>query len=607
MRPAVSDTAADVPAGTTIPYPSGEPAAALHDGDALDVVVIGGGGAGLSAAVYAAIAGLRVAVIERTDRVGGTTAWTAGTTWVPGTHHAAEVDAADTRADAAAFLDAAVGPHAPAALRETFLDLGPEAVAVMEAGSSVQYVARKVHPDYLTQLPGSRLAGRALEPTTFDGARLGERLALVRDPLPEFTAFGGMSIERDDIGHLAGARPTEESRRHLLALRRAYRDAVAEHGRDTRRTMGNALIAGLLHTLDERRVPVLTRSEVTSVTRRQTGWDVLVDEDGTTRRVTARNLVIGSGGFNRHPGRRAALLPGLDVSWCPGAPGHTGQAHDLVDRLGGHYGTAGFAHTFYAPVSTRRREDGSWAVFPHFVMDRAKPHMVVVDQHGRRYVNEATSYHLFGKQMVMHEHEDPGSAAPSFLITDATGMWTYGLGMVRPFQRERALRRYLDDGYLVRADSLTELAERLDVPADNLERTIAHTNTSAARGEDPEFHRGLNDYQRFNGDPASETGHPNIAPVDGAPYFAVRIYPGDIGASTGFETDATAAVLGADGAPIGGVYAVGNDMQSVMGGTYPAPGITIGPGLVFAYAAVRAIVGGDPLPGAQTRRPLAGW
>lgn len=595
-----------LPAGTSIPYASGEAAAALRDGDTVDVLVVGGGGAGLSAAVYASIAGLRTAVVERTEQVGGTTAYTAGTTWVPGTYHAAEVGAVDSKAEAGEFLDAAIGPHAPAGLREAFLELGPEAVAVMEAGSAVDYVARPLHPDYLTQLPGARLSGRALEPQTFDGSVLGERLALVRPPLPEFTAFNGMSIERDDIGHLAGAHPVEESRRHLLALRRRYREAVKEHGRDTRRTMGNALITGLLHTLDTARVPVLTRSEVTAVESDGGGWRVGIREDGRDFTVTVSHLVFGSGGFNRDPQRRAALLPGHEMEWCPGAPGHTGQAHGILDRLGGRYGTAGFAHTFYAPVSTRRREDGSWAVFPHFVMDRAKPHMIVVDRHGRRFLNEATSYHLFGNQMVMQNHEDPGTATPSFLITDATGMRKYGLGMVRPFQRERALRRYLDDGYLVRAGSLTELAGQLGLPAGQLEETVAHTNVWAAKGEDPEFHRGMNEYQRFNGDPGSETGAPNIAPVDGAPYFAVRIFPGDIGASTGFVTDASAAVLGHDGGRLGGVYAVGNDMQSIMGGTYPAPGITIGPGLVFAYAAVRDIVGG-PLPGAETLKPLAGW
>src|SRR5699024_9897020 len=133
-----------------------------------------------------------------------------------------------------------------------------------------------------------------------------------------------------------------------------------------------------------------------------------------------------SGGFNRSPERRARLLPGHDLDWCPGAPGHTGQAHDLIDELGGRYGTAGLAHTYYASLSRRRRSDGSWAVFPHFVMDRAKPHMVVVDQNGHRFLNESTSYHLFGMRMVAHDHEKPGRSVPSFLITDAEGMRRYG-------------------------------------------------------------------------------------------------------------------------------------------------------------------------------------
>ncbi|MFD5598549.1 FAD-dependent oxidoreductase [Leucobacter sp. NPDC058333] len=584
---------------TSIPLSTGAAPATLVHGDEIDLLVVGAGGAGLSAAVYGALAGLATAVVERTEYVGGTTAYTAGTTWVPGTTHAAEVAAeaepADSIAEAGEFLDAAVGPHSPKSLRDAFLALGPEAVAAMEQGSHVSYRARSVHPDYLTQLPGARLSGRALEPYAFDGAQLGERLALVRPPLPEFTAFGGMSLERDDIAHLLGAHPEDESRSHLLALRRTYRDSVRDHGRDARRTMGNALIAGLLHTLDERGVPVLTQSEVASVSEASSAdpavggyWVSIRTADGEIE-VLARNIVFATGGFNRDPLRRAELLPGHPVDWCPGAPGHTGQAHAIVDALGGRYGRAAFAHTYYAPVSRRQRDDGSWAVFPHFVMDRAKPHMIVVDQAGRRYLNEATSYHLFGARMVQQNHENPGASTPSFLITDAEGMRRYGLGVVRPFQRERVLAQYIAEGYLFRAESVAALAEQLNVPGETLETTIARTNSAAARGEDPDFHRGSNAYERFNGDPASETGHPNVAPVDGAPYYAVQIFPGDIGAATGYVTDETAAVLGADGGPIGGIYAVGNDMQSVMGGTYPAPGITIGPGLVFAYAAVRDI------------------
>ena len=600
---------------TSIPTSVGEQPPRLHDGDHVDLVVVGAGGAGLSAAAYGAIAGLKAAVIERTEYVGGTTAFTAGTTWVPGTHHAQEVGAEDSKAEARKFLDAAVGSHSPAGLRETFLDLGPEAVMVMENGSHVTYRAREVHPDYLTQLPGSRLSGRALEPYPFDGALLGQRLELVRPPLPEFTVFGGMSLERDDIGHLLGAHPKDESRSHLLNLRRAFRDSVQEHGSDSRRTMGNALVAGLLHTLDERGVPVHTQSEISSIVRVDAAaadtsspavagqrpiYQVVISQAGHDITVTADNLIFASGGFNRSPQRRAQLLPGHDMEWCPGAPGHTGQAHDLVDHLGGRYGTSALAHTYYAPVSRRRRSDGTWAVFPHFVMDRAKPHMIVVDQDGHRYLNESTSYHLFGMRMVLHDHECPSRSVPSFLITDAEGMHRYGLGMVHPFQSELKLTKQVEDGYLYRSDSVAGLADQLGVPAEELVNTIEHSNESARAGEDPDFHRGSNDYERFNGDAGSETGHPNLAPVEGGPYYAVQLFPGDIGAATGYVTDEAAAVLEADGSPIPGIYAVGNDMQSVMGGTYPAPGITIGPGLVFAYAAVRNIVGA-PLPGAEAQ------
>src|SRR5699024_5821271 len=182
------------PPATTIPTANGEAPAARSPGDEVDVLGVGAGGAGLSAVVFAAIVGLRTAVIDRTEHVGGTTAFTAGTTWVPGTHHAEEVGAEDTRAQARAFLDAAVGSHSPAGLRQRFLDLGPEAVTGMESGSHVTYRARAMHPDYLTVLPGALLCGRARETHRCYGTYLGLRLSLVRDPRPEFTVFDGMSL-----------------------------------------------------------------------------------------------------------------------------------------------------------------------------------------------------------------------------------------------------------------------------------------------------------------------------------------------------------------------------------------------------------------------------
>jgi hypothetical protein len=309
---------------------------------------------------------------------------------------------------------------------------------------------------------------------------------------------------------------------------------------------------------------------------------VRVTQGGLSRRLTARGgVVLASGGFNRHPARRAERLPRIPQDWCPGAPGHTGQAHDLAEAIGAAYGPTGMSDCFWAPVSLRKRKDGSTATFPHFVFDRAKPHMVTVDHEGERFLNESTSYHLFGLAMQAAHRTRP--SIPAFLITDRQGMHKYGLGMVRP--RGMGLPEALGDGYVTSAATVAELASKLGLPAAKLEATIARLNAYAAEGTDPEFGRGTTAYQRANGDATWTGRNPSLGPIEEAPFYAVRLYPGDIGAATGFATDIEARVLDAQGRVIDGLYAVGNDMHSAMGGVYPAPGITIGPGLVFASLA----------------------
>jgi len=294
-------------------------------------------------------------------------------------------------------------------------------------------------------------------------------------------------------------------------------------------------------------------------------------------------LVLASGGFTRHPELRKKLLPGVDIEWCPGGPGHTGEAHDLLRPLGAHYGDNALSPTYWAPVSTRKRPDGSTAVWPHFVMDRAKPGMMCVNQAGKRFINESTSYHLFG--IGMQEANKTVPSVPAYLIGDAVAVRKYGIGMVRP--RERILAPYLADGYLTRGETLDDLARQLGVDADNLKESVARYNSYAETGVDPEFSRGSTAYQRHNGDATWTGSNPCIGPLKKAPFYAVRLVPGDIGAATGFATDECSRVLGASGQPIPGLYAVGADAHSVMGGVYTAPGITIGPGLVFGYLAAR--------------------
>jgi succinate dehydrogenase/fumarate reductase flavoprotein subunit len=551
-----------------------------------DLLVIGAGGAGMAAALFGALDGLRVLLVERTGLLGGTTALSAGTIWVPATHLAASVGAGEDSAErAATFLRHAVGNHSSEAMRRAFLAHGPVAIARLDRETEVRLRARPLHPDYLQEVPEASLFGRALEPLPFDARGLGARLALIRPPIPEFTLFGGMMVDRDDIGHLLKATRSFPSLLHAARLLGRHAMDRLRHPRGARLVMGNALVGRLLAALDARGVPIRLGVQVLELLRdgaRVRG--AVLAQDGARRRVLARRgVILATGGFNRHPAHRAALLPAPLAAYSPAAPGHTGEMLDLALALGARLGTTALDNAYWAPVSVRRRADGSEAVFPHFVLDRGKPGTVAVNAAGRRFVNEATSYHLFARAMYEAHAEAP--SIPAFLIADAEALRRYGLGMVRP--GGRGLAPFLADGYLTAAPTLAELARRLGVDEAGLAATVARMNAFAVSGVDEEFGRGSTAYHRVNGDASRGLPNPNLGPIATPPFYAIRLWPGDIGAATGLVVNGDAEVLDAAERPIGGLYAIGNDMQSVMGGVYPGPGITLGPAIAFAHAAAR--------------------
>ena len=555
-----------------------------------DLVVLGAGGAGLATALFAALEGARVLVLESTDRVGGTTAWSAGTSWIPGTHHAASVNPSDRLADAERYLDHAVGEQSPRALRQAFLREGARTVREAQERTQLRYRPYPKHPDYLSELEGSSLCGRALEPEPFDGRLLGPLLDVLRPPIPEFTVLGGMMVDRTDITHLLGMTRSWASLRHSARILTRYALDRLRCSRGTRLVMGNAHVARLLYSLAQHDHVTLVMNSTAVQLHGEAGRleALTIASLGERRRVCIdRALVLATGGFNRHPELRARWLPGVPANWSPSAPGHTGQAHDLVRPLGAAYAQAARSHAFWAPVSLRQRADGSTAVFPHFVMDRAKPGMLTVNARGERFVNESTSYHLFGLAMQAAHARSP--SIPAFLVGDARALRQYGMGMVRP--GGRGLAPFLADGYLTQAPTLPALAQQLGMDPDVLSATVAAHNAQAGTGVDPLFGRGQTAYQQNLGDPQWPGPNPCLGPLSQAPFYAVRLYPGDIGAATGLATNAQAQVLNAQGLPIPGLYAVGNDMQSIMGGVYPAPGITIGPGLVFGRIAARHALG----------------
>lgn len=560
----------------------------FKDQDSVDLVVIGSGAAGFSAALNAAIDGARVLLVERTAHVGGTSAISASTAWVPGTRRGLEVNPDDTPERVATFLNTAVGDRSDPKLRQAFIEQGPKAIANLEDHSALQFQVRMLHPDYLSELEGSVLRGRAIEPQPFDGKLLGPNMGLVRNPIPEFTVLGGMMVDRDDIFHLL--RLTETIKSFSYSVRivvRHYWDKLV-HPRSTRWVMGNAMIGRMLYSYIDRKGLLVTQTEVTELIQNEHGIQgVVLNQNGTQVSIRSKGgLVMASGGFNRHPTRRTELLPGTSETWCPAGPGHTGRAQELALKAGAQLGQGGLSHAFWAPVSIRKRSDGSTAAFPHFVMDRGKPGMISVDSQGQRYVNESTSYHLFGLAMQAHHSTTP--CIPTWLVCDAGALKRYGIGMIRP--GGNGLAPFLADGYLKQGHTLQELAKQIDVPAEKLEATVARFNAMADQGVDSDFQRGTTDYQRANGDATWPGANPCLGALKDGPFYAIALYPGDIGAATGLVANEHAQVLDAQGAVIQGLYACGNDMHSIMGGVYPAPGITIGPAITFGYLAAQHAV-----------------
>jgi succinate dehydrogenase/fumarate reductase flavoprotein subunit len=548
----------------------------MTKGEEFDVAVIGSGAAGLSAAVFAALDGAKVILIERTEYLGGTTAFSAGTTWAPNTRLMSQIGAEDSRDNVLGFLDRAVGNRSPRAMREAFVDNAPKAIHRLMDKTVAQFRIRPFHPDYLHELEGSTSCGRALEPEPFRASALGRDLALIRPAIPEFTILGGLQVDRDDINHLLSMGKSPKSLAYAVKLIGTYALDKLRFGRSARLVMGNALIGRLLLAARELGVEIRTKTNVTDIV--QAGEGSTLEIEGGAPVLVRGGVILATGGFSRHPTRRAEMLPTPVAEVSPSAPGHTGAMHDIVLKLGARYGEGAASNVFWAPVSKKRRADGTTAVFPHFVFDRSKPGVIAVGKDGKRFTNESRSYHEFGLAQYAT------GTVPAYLITGETGLQAYGLGMVRP--GGMGAKALIKEGYLTTAPSLTALAGKLGIDAKGLEETAKRMARFAETGKDDDFHRGETVYERANGD-ASHGPNPTLGALGPGPYYAVSISPGDIGAATGLLTDETARLLDQDNQPIPGLYACGNDMQSIMGGVYPGPGITIGPAITFAFIAAQ--------------------
>jgi glycine/D-amino acid oxidase-like deaminating enzyme len=552
----------------------------------VDVLVVGAGAAGMTAALVSSLEGLDVLLCEKFDRVGGTTATSAGTIWVPGSRQSREAGFTDEIVDAERYLDAVIGA-ARDRRRAAYFETGPQVVDYLDRRSEVKFASYARHPDYLANRPGFTIGGRALAPLPFDGRLLGADFELVRPPIGEFMALGGMMIGRDDI------EPLTRPFRSLAALRAAtallWRHATdrLRYRRGTRLLMGNALAARLFYSLRRNGVPIWLNAslqELTVVGGRVCGAVLLVE--GKRRQVTARRgIVLATGGLGGSVDRlNEYVRPPL--AHAVAFAGAAGDGMRIARTVGASVEDDHASPAFWTPVSETGWLEGGRGAFPHLVLDRAKPGLVAINAAGRRFIDEAASYHEF--VIGMYRSHTTVPTIPAWLVCDREFVEKYGLGRVPPGRRSR--RAFIASGYLVEATSLAALADKIGVDAAGLQETVQQHNRFAETGEDQEFGKGSTEFDRHNGDPRRAL-NPCLGRIETPPYYAMAVYPSALGSSVGLRADHDGRALAATGEPIAGLFVCGNDMASIMRGHYPGPGITLGPALVFAYRAAMAMRG----------------
>ena len=561
-----------------------------------DVLVIGAGAGGMTVAAVAATRGLRVIVIEKTGAVGGTTAISGGMVWVPNTSKHDSGEAQDTPEQAAAYLEAVVGSEHGADLRRHYLAEAPKAIDYLGRHTHVHLRPVPFYPDYYPDVPGATLSGRVLEPIAFDARQLGDWFTLLRPPLPEFTLFAGMMVARADIVHFRKAFGSIRSMARVLRLVARYGAQRLRSHRGTSLVLGNALAARLLKSLLDLGVAVRVNTAAMRLVEkagRIVGVEARAASGEVATIVARKGVVLATGGFSHSTRLRRQLLPAEAGEASAAAEGNTGDGIELAKAAGGIVVDSNTNNAFWTPISKFVRPDGNKAVFPHTVTDRGKPGMLAVNKAGTRFTNEADSYHEFVQAMFRAHNQGP--SIPAYLICDRQALWKYGLGAIQPMTLR--LGSYRRSGYLFEASTIPALADELGVDADNLQTTIAIYNRDAAAGVDTAFGRGSNAYHRYVGD-AGNAPNPCLRPIVTPPFYAVALYPADLGTAAGLRTSRDGEVLNGEGRPIGGLYACGNDMNSIMCGSYPGPGITLGPALVFGYLIAMSIpIAGHDGPG----------
>jgi len=555
----------------------------------VDVLVVGTGNGGLTAAVCNWEMGTKdVLIIEKQDKVGGTSATSGGGIWIPNSHYAKEAGAEDNLQDAKAYLmNTLFGEDVPEEMIDIYLEKAPEMLKFLHDRTDVRYESLAEYPDYYTNMEGARAGHRSLEPSPIMASELGDNWKNMT-----WTHFMMRMFNRIHFTQVEA---------HLLMVqlpgwKKLLARLMWDYVRDIpwrlktpisrRLACGSAGVARLYLSVLKREIPLEFNTQMVElVAEGDTVLGAVIECNGQRQRVrTAKGVILASGGFEKNQTLREQYLPApTNTTWSAGNPGNEGDALLAGLELG---------------AKTRLMNDAWWTTTlcvpdepaPRLaIMEKSFPGSCVVNRDGKRFANESQNYMAFQKDLFK-THTDEHPNAPAWHVFDATFRENFMVGplMTKAMKPDSQIpKKWFDEGFVAKANTIRELADMLGIDADGLEETIGKMNHYAETGKDEDFGRGDSAYDRYYADPAIKP-NPCLAPIVKAPFYAMRIEAGDFGTLGGLDTDTSARVKKADGGVFEGLFAVGNCSAAILP-TYPGPGATLGPAMTMAYQAARHI------------------
>ena len=551
----------------------------------VEVLVVGTGNGGLTAAVCNWEMGTKdVLIIEKQDKVGGTSATSGGGIWIPNSHYAKEVGAEDSPEAAKAYLmNTLFGEDVPEEMIDIYLEKAPEMLKYLHDRTDVRYESLAEYPDYYTNMEGAREGHRSLEPAPIMASELGanwKNMTWTHFMMRMFNRIHFTQVE----AHLLMVQ--------LPGWKKLLARLMWDYIRDIpwrlktpisrRLACGSAGVARLYLSVLKREIPLEFNTQMVElIADGDNVLGALIECNGQLQRVrAAKGVILASGGFEKNQALREQYLPApTNTTWSAGNPGNEGDALLAGLELG---------------AKTRLMNDAWWTTTlcvpdepaPRLaIMEKSFPGSCVVNRDGKRFANESQNYMAFQKDLFKtHTEEHPN--APAWHVFDATFRENFMVGplMTKAMKPDSQIpKKWFDEGFVAKAETIRELADMLGIDADGLEETISKMNHYAETGKDEDFGRGDSAYDRYYADPAIKP-NPCLAPIAKAPFYAMRIEAGDFGTLGGLDTDTSARVKKADGGVFEGLFAVGNCSAAILP-TYPGPGATLGPAMTMAYQA----------------------